>query len=272
MNRSKFISRSKNIYNEFKPSNELKDHIDKIFEFTCSPHKGRTAGFKLSPHYTSSILFVKFSGSKRSRLLISGPNKKANALKTKENVQVICFAFKPMILPLIFNVKPSVLIDKFTALSKAAGKREAAELLMQLEKAFSADEIITHLNDFILKKLPPSVNIEPEIMKVTQAIILCEGNLRLKDIYSSISMSKRSFQRKFLEYSGFTPKEFCEILRFGATVRKLVVKNYKHYDVLVESGYYDQSHYNKQFKKFVGLAPLAYEVRQKTISFRNIII
>jgi AraC-like DNA-binding protein len=271
MNRSKFISRSKNIYNEFPSSKELKNYIGKIFEFTCSPHKGCTAGFKLTPNYTSSILFVKFFGSKRSRLLISGPNKKSIPLKTKENVQVICFTFMPMILPLVFNVKPSLLIDKFTELSKASGKNEISELLEQLEKAASADEIIEHLNDFILKKLPPSLNIDPEIIKVTKAIIACEGNLRLNDIYSSLSMSKRSFQRKFLESSGLTPKEFCEILRFDATVRKLVVKDYEHYDVLVESGYYDQSHYNKQFKKFSGLAPLAYKIRQKTISFRNIV-
>ena len=56
-------------------------------------------------------------------------------------------------------------------------------------------------------------------------------------------------------------------MRFHKVTRKLVKNNFRHFDTLVESGYYDQSHYYREFKEFLGmLKPGKFEIRQKKIS------
>ncbi len=271
MAKPKFISRSKNIYNESPPPVSLKKYADKVFEFTCKPNKNQSVTFHLIPSCVSSVIFITFQKSKISRLVVSGPNIKSNPIKTNESVHLLGIGFKPLVLPVILNVKPSLLMNKITELGKLTGKEEAAALLRVISKSRNNGNIVKHISNFILRKIPLTINIEADIIKVADSIVRFEGNIKLNEIYGKISMSRRNFQRKFLEYSGLTPKEFCKIVRFEAVLKKLAVHNYKHLDILWESGFYDQSHYNREFKEFSGLPPSAYKVRQKTISIRNVL-
>ena len=102
-------------------------------------------------------------------------------------------------------------------------------------------------------------------------IVSADGALKLEELYSGLSISQRQFQRNFTKRTGLTPKEFSRIVRFHKVTRKLVKNDFRHFDTLVESGYYDQSHYYREFKEFLSMLPGKFESRQKRIEYKELL-
>ena len=58
---------------------------------------------------------------------------------------------------------------------------------------------------------------------------------------------------------GLSPKAFCRIRRFAAVLRRLErAVNVDWIDVALSCGYFDQAHFNHDFRAFSGLSPSAY--------------
>lgn len=77
----------------------------------------------------------------------------------------------------------------------------------------------------------------------------------VKQLSAACFLSERQFQRQFKEYAGMGPKLFSRIVRFlfaanfyGETSKSLT-------DIALDAGYYDQSHFIHDFKKFSNLQP-----------------
>lgn len=94
--------------------------------------------------------------------------------------------------------------------------------------------------------------INPKIYYAIQRCISFKGNIKIKQLSEHVGLSQRSLQINFLTYLGMPPKMFCRILRF---------KNYyksqecKGADFALTNGFYDQSHFIKDFKYFSGKSP-----------------
>jgi len=75
----------------------------------------------------------------------------------------------------------------------------------------------------------------------------------------STFMSRRNFERKFLTEVGVSPKAYAKIRRFGYTCSLMAgKKTVSLMEVLHKGGYYDQSHFIKDFKYFSGRTPRNY--------------
>lgn len=85
------------------------------------------------------------------------------------------------------------------------------------------------------------------------------------------NLSERQFERKFREYSGFNPKLCMRIVRFeeacnfyGHSGQKTMT------EIAHECGYYDQSHFIRDFKEFSGYEPGHYfSGRAEGVEWRN---
>ena len=81
----------------------------------------------------------------------------------------------------------------------------------------------------------------------------------MAELIESMPMSRRTFERKFLNEIGVSPKTYAKIRRFGNTCLLMAGKrDVNLMDVLHEGGYYDQSHFIKDFKYFSGRTPKKY--------------
>jgi len=86
------------------------------------------------------------------------------------------------------------------------------------------------------------------------------GTVNVKDLSDSIGYSEQHIRRKFESYIGFSPKQFCQIVRFQNTLDKYLERNGEDLlDIIYENGYYDQAHFIKGFKKFIDLTPKQYK-------------
>jgi len=81
------------------------------------------------------------------------------------------------------------------------------------------------------------------------------GPMTIKTLSKEYGWSDKKTERLFLKYIGFTPVQFIKIIRFRKSVEKLF-SNYENLtDLACESGFYDQSHFIKEFYRYAGNKP-----------------
>jgi AraC-like DNA-binding protein len=98
-------------------------------------------------------------------------------------------------------------------------------------------------------------------------IMQANGNLPLKALHDELNISERSFERKFEQYVGISPKLFSKICRFQASFQQLKDNRYnKLSDIAFENGYADQSHFIRVFKEFTGLSPLEFQKKAQPLA------
>ncbi|TGL21747.1 AraC family transcriptional regulator [Leptospira yanagawae] len=117
--------------------------------------------------------------------------------------------------------------------------------------------------------LNESINFTPDITLQTcmETILNSNGNCEIKRIVSSIGMSERTLQRKFQQYVGLTPKQFATIIRFQTSLQELKdEQNTKLTEIAYDNGYFDQSHFIRQFKSFTKEKPFQFREKKESMS------
>lgn len=72
----------------------------------------------------------------------------------------------------------------------------------------------------------------------------------------SFTNSRRRLEQRFKEEIGISPKLFHRIIRVNKTIHKMIQSTKPHLtSICYQMGYFDQSHFIYDFKKFTGLTP-----------------
>ncbi|MBD1362717.1 helix-turn-helix transcriptional regulator [Mucilaginibacter sp. ZT4R22] len=74
-------------------------------------------------------------------------------------------------------------------------------------------------------------------------------------VASRYGISSRYLQTIFLNYSGLSPNLFTKIARFQKSLSLVAGTELSLTTIAYECGYFDQSHFIKDFKFFTGSAP-----------------
>jgi AraC-like DNA-binding protein len=97
-------------------------------------------------------------------------------------------------------------------------------------------------------------------------IIQSNGSISLKDLQEQLQLTERSFERRFKQGVGISPKLFSRICRFQNSLAQLRSNNYsKLSDIAFENDYADQSHYIRAFKEFAGFSPYQYQKKSSEV-------
>lgn len=79
----------------------------------------------------------------------------------------------------------------------------------------------------------------------------------IEQLADEIFISKYHYIRKFKEISGLTPHKF-QIQSRVRKAQQLLICGNSITDIALNMGFYDQSHFDKYFRKIVGIAPTDY--------------
>jgi AraC-like DNA-binding protein len=119
------------------------------------------------------------------------------------------------------------------------------------------------VSDFLEARLK---NVKTEYTKIFSTIKGISNACQVtsvKTLANNSFLSIRQFERRFKEFSGFSPKLFLRIKRFNSLLNK-PFQNKSLAEIAYEYGYYDQSHFIHDFQKFSGSNPKEY-FKQETI-------
>lgn len=105
------------------------------------------------------------------------------------------------------------------------------------------------------KKYP----VPPPVAHMLSRIMETEGRLHITELAGELAYSERHVNRLFLSCLGFGPKLFCKQVRFQSALAKLTkMPDRKIAPLLMQTGYSDQAHFQREFKEFTGLTPKQY--------------
>lgn len=150
-----------------------------------------------------------------------------------------------------------------------AGNRAKA-LHDKLLETNSWDKRIVLLEDFLWTVLSYSDRKKSRISMVNSIM----HELKREDFFDNIEniasrygITSRYLQKIFLQYTGLTPKLYSKINRFQNSLTLVTKKETSLTNIAYDCGYFDQSHFIREFKSFTGLTPSGYTVKNSPITF-----
>jgi AraC-like DNA-binding protein len=111
------------------------------------------------------------------------------------------------------------------------------------------------LSGFLAARLGKGIAEPPGVFMSIRSIIRERGLLDVQALAEQSYLSRRQFERRFLEASGLSPRLFARIIRFQEAVRHFGVRDLSLTQLAYQCGYYDQSHFIHDFKAFSGHHP-----------------
>lgn len=117
------------------------------------------------------------------------------------------------------------------------------------------------IEDFLLARLLLSERRLSKVAVVTDMM----NEIRREDFFDNIEnvasrygFTSRYMQKMFLQYTGLTPKLYSKINRFQNSLKLVTKKDASLTSIAYDCGYFDQSHFIREFKSFTGLTPSVY--------------
>ncbi len=122
-----------------------------------------------------------------------------------------------------------------------------------LGRMLRAEDRVAYIEHYLLSIFDPH-NADPLVRRACEQLVACGGNHRVADLASSLGLSKRTLERRFVDHIGATPKRVSRVIRLrNAILQKARLPGWA--DVAHAVGYYDQSHMIHDFLELYGMTP-----------------
>ena len=165
--------------------------------------------------------------------------------------------FQPHGFYTLFNIPPLEIANRIIW-SEDIFDSKIKLLHEQLSDAGSAVEMAKIANAWLMNYLnkKKTINYKDRITITANIITKNSGLVNLDSLAEYACMSMRNFERLFINQTGMSPKQLCCVCRFNnALDLKRDTPSLKWTSIAQLSGYFDQMHLIKDFKRFSGDAP-----------------
>ncbi|WP_244147625.1 helix-turn-helix transcriptional regulator [Leptospira yanagawae] len=246
---------------EYKPGPQLIRYIESYLIIQCDESFSKS----IIPHH-SFVLTIKLKGnhdyrihSDRNQLppiSLSGLRKTVKHNTLSKGSEIIIVKFQPWGAFSFFN-RPmyelnEIGISGYDLLNKTALDEMHSQLLETKDNRSKIDE----LEKFLWKAVKKQT-IDKRIIEAISQMNQTQGNIKINEIASIVNLSIDTFEKKFREITGGTPKRISSIIRMSSAIRE--IPKYNSFTRLAyDFGYFDQSHFIKEFKSFTGKTPTQY--------------
>jgi AraC-like DNA-binding protein len=103
----------------------------------------------------------------------------------------------------------------------------------------------------------------PEVTFALQAFERTPGFATVRDVAKQTGWSERRFSQAFRESIGLSPKVWCRVQRFQRAVQQLHAGGEVRWaELVIDCGFYDQSHFANEFKAFSGIDATTYSAQR----------
>jgi AraC-like DNA-binding protein len=135
----------------------------------------------------------------------------------------------------------------------------AANLAQRLYEAPDWSVRFALLERFIAARVHEAPPTSPELEWAWRRLLATDGAVPVGSLAREIGWSRRHLAARFREHIGLPPKPLARILRFERAAERLR-SGAGLADAALDSGYYDQAHFNRDFRAFAGVTPTEYRV------------
>ena len=168
----------------------------------------------------------------------------------------------PYTIPAIFGLPAHALSDQTVDTETLLG-REGQLLEQKMFAASDHRQRAMLISQFILQRLAKSPETESPVFASIRKILFAPTALSIPALADDCYLSRRQFERKFIHYAGYSPKQFQRIARFNAVIKGFDKRPSSLTEMAYSCGYYDQSHFIHDFRLFSGYNPKAFFTHQR---------
>ena len=116
------------------------------------------------------------------------------------------------------------------------------------------------MEEILLSTAEGRLAVRPEIGFAAQSL---DAGWSVANVIGETGFSARHFTEVFRRAVGLNPKAYAKVRRFQAVLRAIhTTPDPDWSDIALDCGYFDQSHFNHDFRAFSGMIPSAYQARK----------
>ena len=156
-------------------------------------------------------------------------------------------------------------IDAFISIDEFWGMKGMVlqEKLMLTNDAAGKIKII---EQYLMRLLLENQKMDRYVDAAVNLLLYNYQRVNINELSQLFFVSPRQMERKLKIAVGVSPKGFQKISRFEALIKKLLLlRETKYLKRAMDYGYYDQSHFLKDCKKYLGETPCAF-LQEKNFS------
>jgi AraC-like DNA-binding protein len=172
--------------------------------------------------------------------------------------------FKPWGPAPFLSMPAAELRDRPVTLEDVWRRPTVAALRERLAAADGPHEMLTLLEEELMRRLRERAGLG--LIRHTGGVIAATGGaVAIGDLSVATGVSSTHLAQRFKELVGVTPKRLARSYRFVTTVLSINPAGPIDWgDLAYGAGYFDQAHFDHEFREFTGLTPTRYvEVRRR---------
>jgi AraC-like DNA-binding protein len=193
----------------------------------------------------------------RPNLFIGGLHNKSYWIKpVNKNSKLISVNFKPNCARYFIPDRLNLFKNKIVSLDDVF-RQVSVNRLNDIQECHSIGQSIELIETFLISIF----NERPKsrIDYAVESIYCNNGFVNINKLAREVCLSHSQFRRRFNEEIGTNPKEYSKIIRVKYIGKRLSEKPDEFLTKLCyEMGYFDQSHFIKDFKSITGFSPKNY--------------
>lgn len=254
-------------YKTVPPPRHLEPFVDCLWVLAAAKDDGEPEPQIVLPDGKTELIvhfgdaFLKLeSGSyeRQARVLMSGQLTERIMLKPTGEIGVVSIRFKASGAARFFDLAYEEIVDRVVDFADLEPAFSSA-IHDRIARSGPHDERLAAMIAVLESRLTQELKEDIYVRQACQYIVRSEGEYSVQDLVRLIGFSERQLERKFKKQVGITPKVLSRIMRFQkflAVTRSANTLTLA--DVAAACGYYDQSHFIRDFTKFSGMSPMRY--------------
>src|SRR5688572_27996585 len=256
-------------YRKYKPCSQLAAYVECYFIWDSEGPLPEPLVIESPPNGYCSIVFnygdaytlenKKYQNLPVPRQFVAGQSTYSYKLFLQGMIGIAGIVFKPAALATIFHLPVFEFTEERIDLFSIFKKEIVAQKVAEIKLAANEMERVGFLEEFIMKQYKLQMPIPDYIDQAANFIIENHGMLQVGDLLKGSCMSRRTFERKFFQKVGLSPKYYARIMRIGYICNLIAgKKTVDRVKLFYECEFYDQAHFIKDFEGFIGRSPQQY--------------
>ena len=184
---------------------------------------------------------------------VSGLRKTLRLFNYSKDTGNLLILFKEAGAAAFFKTPLHTLFEESVSLDNFIPHQNLSIIVERLAEAKNNSQRIDLIEQFLLSEL---YNHKPDnlILTALKKIHSAKGIIKIKDLADTLYISQDAFEKRFRRIVGTSPKQFSSILRMKSIINNGQLK-YTLTEIAFDAGYFDQPHFNNDFKLFTGETP-----------------
>lgn len=183
-------------------------------------------------------------------ICFAGFSKETKDFKLNNNIDYMGVRLKPSIFFLLFNIGADKIMDNEIPFYEIE-KEINLDNILTLK---NTDERLEYLKEYLIKKAKDKTNLR--FLEVVEELYKNPKEQNVMNIAEKFGYNERHLYRVFKTNYGVSPKVLLNILRLHLCLTLILEEGKELIEVACICGFYDQSHFIREMKKYTGFSPV----------------